>query len=112
MIDRKEKSLYLFITINVIRKTKYNLYPLQQGKNLLNKESRQLYKPDLSHGFVNTLLLAVMGVMHETDNTHSIRNTWLCYWLDQFSHTSKYYTNFVEIFGVFTGFVLHLFCSF
>ena len=28
--------------------------------------------------------LAVAGVMHEADDTYSIRSTWSCYWLDQF----------------------------
>ena len=29
-------------------------------------------------------LLAVMGVMHEADDTYSIQSTWSCYWLTQF----------------------------
>ena len=45
---------------------------------------------DLSLGFVTWIclnlnwLLAVTGVMHEADDTYSIRSTWSCYWLDQF----------------------------
>ena len=45
---------------------------------------------DLLLGFVTWIclnlnwLLAVTGVMHEADDTYSIRSTWSCYWLDQF----------------------------
>ena len=42
------------------------------------------------HGFVAWIclnlncFLAVMGVIHEADDTYSIQRTWSCYWLDQF----------------------------
>ena len=45
---------------------------------------------DLSLGFVTWIclnlnwLLAVTGVMHETDDAYSIQSTWSCYWQDQF----------------------------